>query len=222
MRTIKPIVWLDRLSRLLTFFSVRTRVIALALIPVAGFLANGLTYVSGENAVGTAFSTVKRSSALADASRDFKSAVASMRLTVKDFSVSPNNNLVVDFERAHMVALNSLDTIANSFDRAKPGNIVGLRNDVMKLRENFDELVREQETLGFDENTGLRRNLRDAGNAVERILNTNMSWLADTDAAKLMMALLVMRHHEADYRLNPMEITRQQFLAAYKQFNDLF
>ena len=92
----------------------------------------------------------------------------------------------------------------------------------MKLRETFEELVREQETLGFDDDSGLRRNLRDAGNAVERILNANMTWLADADSGKLMMLLLIMRHHEAAYRLNQMEITRQQFLAAYKQFTDLF
>ncbi len=222
MRFIKPTFSLDRLSRLLTSFSVRTRIVALALVPVAGFLANGLTYLSGEDAVEAAFSTVKGSGALAGASRDFKSAVTSMRITVKDFGASPSNDLVVKFGQAHALALRSLDTIANSINRDKPEEIVGLRKDVTKLRANFNELVREQETLGFDEDTGLRRNLRDAGNAVERILNTNMAWLANADAGKLMMTLLIMRHHEADYRLNHHEITRQQFLATYKQFNDLF
>jgi hypothetical protein len=57
-------------------FSVRTPIIVLALIPVAGFLANGLTYVSGEGDVGRAFATVTQSHALVDSSRDFKSAVA--------------------------------------------------------------------------------------------------------------------------------------------------
>ena len=45
----------------------------------------------------TAFQTVKRSGALADASRDFKSSVSAMRIIVKDFSVSPSSNLVVSF-----------------------------------------------------------------------------------------------------------------------------
>ncbi len=222
MRFAKQTFSLNRLTRLLASFSVRTRIVALALIPVAGFLANGLTYLTGENEVGTAFATVKRSGALADASRDFKGAINSMRIAVKDFSASPNNDLIVSFSRAHTLALKSLDVIANSFDRGKAGEIVGLRNDVMKLRENFNELVREQETLGFDEATGLRRNLRVAGNAVERILNSNASWLANADASRLMMTLLIMRHHEAYYRLSPTEITRQQFLAAYEQFDDLF
>jgi hypothetical protein len=33
---------------MLASVSVRTRIIVLALIPVAGFLANGVTYVSGD------------------------------------------------------------------------------------------------------------------------------------------------------------------------------
>lgn len=40
---------------------------------------NGLTFTAGEGDVGRAFGTVTHSTALADASRDFKSAVASMR-----------------------------------------------------------------------------------------------------------------------------------------------
>ena len=63
----------------------------------------------------------------------------------------------------------------------------------MALRDTFTELVREQKILGFDENSGLRNNLREAGNAVERIINENMTWLAEADATKLMMALLIMR-----------------------------
>ncbi len=47
--------------------------------------------------VGTAFETVKHSAALADASRDFKSAVAAMRITVKDFSANPSDDLVISF-----------------------------------------------------------------------------------------------------------------------------
>jgi methyl-accepting chemotaxis protein len=212
----------NRLHRLLTSISVRTRIIILALIPVIGFLANGLTYVAGENDVGTAFVTVKHSAAVADASRDFKSAIAEMRITVKDFGANPSDTLVQNFEQAHALALQSLDAIASSIDDRHADNIVGLRKDVMALRETFTELVKEQRVLGFDETSGLRNNLREAGNAVERIINENMSWLADADASKLMMSLLTMRTYESEYRLNQSELTRQQFLAAYKKFTDIF
>jgi len=145
-----------------------------------------------------------------------------MRLTVKDFTARPSTSLVKTFDHAHTGALRSLDAVAKSIDPSYAPSLNALRKDVMELRDNFSELVREQDTLGFDDDTGLRRNLHDAGTAVERIINQNMSWLADNDAKKLMVALLIMRHHEADYRLSQSELARQQFRAAYKNFNDLF
>ncbi len=148
----------NRLTRLLATFSVRTRVIVLALVPVVGFLANGLTYVSGEGDVGTAFETVKRSATLSDASRDFKSAIADIRLVVKDFTAAPSPDLVVSFAQAHSLALKSLDTIEYATG-PKAASVVGLRQEVMDLRDNFNELVRQQNILGFDEKSGLRGNL---------------------------------------------------------------
>jgi methyl-accepting chemotaxis protein len=214
-----PFKWL---ARMLTSVSVRTRIVVLALIPVAGFLANGLTYISGEGDVGRAFATVTQSTALADASRDFKSAVAAMRLVVKDFSVSPNNNLVISFDESHGLALKALDSISGAIDQTRAENIVSMRNDVTALRKNFDDLVREQKILGFDDASGLRGNLHNAGNTVERIVSENMSWLAKDDATNLMMTLLIMRHHEADYRVDQGEMSRQQFERGYKKFIDAF
>jgi hypothetical protein len=48
----------NRLARIFASFSVRTRIVVLALIPVGGFLANGFTYTAGESEVGRAFRTV--------------------------------------------------------------------------------------------------------------------------------------------------------------------
>ena len=80
----------------------------------------------------------------------------------------------------------------------------------------------EQRTLGNSESNGLRRELRDAANKIETAINDNMTWLADAEAKKLMITLLIMRHHEAEYRLNPSELTRQQFLLGYQDFTDTF
>ncbi len=222
MRSIDLSLPFNWLARMLTSVSVRTRIVVLALIPVAGFVANGLTYTSGEGDVGRAFTTVTQSTALADASRDFKSAVAAMRLVVKDFSVSPSNNLVIIFDESHGLALKALDSISGAIDQTRSENIVSMRKDVTALRKNFDDLVREQKILGFDDASGLRGNLRIAGNAVERIINENMSWLAKDEATKLMMTLLLMRHYEADYRVDQDEMSRQEFEQGYKKFTDTF
>ncbi len=107
-------------------------------------------------------------------------------------------------------------------DHSQAMDTVTLRNEVMALKDNFKKLVREQETLGIDDTSGLRGKLGSAGNAVERIINEAMTWLDTTEANKLMMALLAMRHHEAEYRLSQRELTRQQFLESYRQFNNMF
>jgi len=222
MRPKDLTVAFDRLSRMLTSISVRTRIIALSLIPVLGFITNGLTYISGETAVGTAFDTFKHSAKLADASRDFKSAISAVRIIVKDYTANPSDNLVVSFDEAHAHAVQNLDTIAASIDLDHAENIESLRKDIAGLRTTFGDLVRDQKILGYDETTGLRKDLLVAGNAVERIINENMTWVAEADAQKLMMMLMLMREFEAEYRLTQSDLTKQQFFVTYKKFNDTF
>jgi methyl-accepting chemotaxis protein len=222
MRSIDFSLPFNRLARMLSSFSVRARIIVLALIPVAGFLANGLTYISGKADVDGAFQSVGNARGLADASRDFKIAVAAMRIAAKDFSASPHGALVDVFEQSQNQANRSLDTIGASVSGMRADDIKALRTELATLKKNFDELVAEQRALGFSDIEGVRGALVDAGYKIERAINENLSWVAETDARKLMMVLLTMRHHEAEYRLTPAEVTRQQFLAAYRQFNETF
>jgi methyl-accepting chemotaxis protein len=91
--------------------SVRSRIIVLALIPVVGFLANGMTYVSGEEEVGQSFKTVNRAHELAEASREFKIAIAAMRIAAKDFAVSPHGTLIDTFIQSHESANADLNVI---------------------------------------------------------------------------------------------------------------
>lgn len=72
-------VWRS-LTYFVSSFSVRTRIVSIALIPVIGFLANGINFAAGERDVDHAFSAAKQASQLADASREFKGAIATMRL----------------------------------------------------------------------------------------------------------------------------------------------
>ena len=222
LSSISPLSPITRLNRLLTSFSVRTRIVVLALIPVVGFVANGLTYLSGESDVGRAFQTVDNSRRLADASQDFKSAIAAMRITLKDFTAAPSDDLIQAFGQAQQIAMKSLATVASSVDSDRRKSIVALRHRVETLKTNFDNLVAVQRTLGFGESDGLRGQLNTAGNKVERIINENLSWLAENDANKLMMSLMAMRQEEAEYRLNSEELTHQQFVASYKKFTTDF
>jgi methyl-accepting chemotaxis protein len=211
-----------RITRLVGRLSVRSRIIILALIPVIGFVANGITYISGEGEVGRAFKTVNGSHALAEASREFKIAIAAMRIAAKDFAVSPHGTLIDIFTQSQKLANDSLNIIESSGGRVNTADIKALRASLAGLNEDFDKLVTEQRTLGFTEREGLRNDLRNAGNTIERAINENMTWLADAETQKLMLALLNMRHQEAEYRLNPTELSRQQFEVAYRLFTGIF
>ncbi len=210
------------IARLIASVSVRTRIIILAMIPVAGFIADGLTYTSSEVEVAEAFQTVKRSAALADASRDFKTALANMRMSAKDFAASPSTELIKAFEDGQSHAVMNLDTIEQSIDGSQSESGAWMRREVLNLKNNFSSLINEQKILGFREEEGLRNQLRNAGYAVERNINANMTWLAEADSRKLLMVLLSMRLYETEYRLMARELTRQQFISAYKEFLKIF
>jgi len=210
------------LFRLIGALSVRARIVALALIPLVGFLANGVTYVSGEGGVAFAFKTSERARQLADASREFKIAVAAMRIAAKDFTVSPHGTLVDAFAASESDANKSLALIERSAGGMRSDDSAALRQTLTDLKGNFDKLVTEQRTLGFSEDEGLRKELRDTGNAIERAINANMTWLADADAQKLRMALLTMQHYESEYRLDPSDLNHQQFIGAHNSFTETF
>jgi len=223
---LQPVHWLTRprdgINRLAGRMSVRARIVVLALIPVLGFAANGITYLSGEDDVGTAFTTVNQSRQLADASREFKIAIAAMRIAAKDFTVAPQDSLIDAFTISQDQAAKNLDLIERSVGSMRKDDIAGLRKQLTELKSNFDKLVAEQRILGFDDSEGLRKDLRSAGNAIERTINETMSWLAEDDAHKLMMMLLTMQHYEAEYRLNSSDLAREQFKSAYNKFTTAF
>src|SRR5262245_24361081 len=55
MRRLDLALPFNRVAGTFASFSVRTRIVVLALIPVRGFLDNGVTYTAGERDVGRAF-----------------------------------------------------------------------------------------------------------------------------------------------------------------------
>jgi methyl-accepting chemotaxis protein len=97
-----------------------------------------------------------------------------------------------------------------------------MRQQLAALKINFDKLVAEQKIIGFDDNEGLRAKLFTAGNNVEQIINNTLSWIELVDAQKLMMALLNMRHFEAEYRLSTSELSKSLFFKAYRGFTTTF
>jgi methyl-accepting chemotaxis protein len=212
---------------LLPALSVRFRIIAIAVIPVVGFLANGIAFTAGETEVERAFGSVKRAAALSDASHNFKAALATMRISARDFVSKPRQELVSAFTNSHRLATKSLATIDGSSTASQQREVAGLRDRVTAVATVFADLVKEQEKLGFTDEEGIRRRMRDSAAAVERFVNSDlgkseMAWLRDSDAAKLLVSLLVMRRHEADYRLTGREYIKNLFSNESKKFSKIF
>src|SRR5262245_4715993 len=172
---------------LISMVSVRTRIGAIAIIPVIGFLANGIAFTSGETEVGRAFQSTQQASQLADASREFKAALTSMRMSVKEFSAQPSYDLVKSFGESHDNALRNLEMIEAATEPQQSAEISILRSKVETLKMSFSSLVREQEELGFQESEGLHEQLSRAGTAVERIINEDLAWAPEADAKKLLV-----------------------------------
>jgi methyl-accepting chemotaxis protein len=202
--------------------SVRTRIILLAIVPVIGFLANGIAFTSGKTEVDDAFESAQRAAVLADASREFKVALTTMRMSAKEFATQPTYDLVNLFGGSHDLALQSLDTIEATTDPQQRADIGILRVKVETLKGSFSSLIHEQEELGFAESEGLHERLSRAGTAVERIINEDLSEVADAESKKLMISLLAMRRYEVQYRQNRTEFVRQRFSDEFANFNRIF
>src|ERR1700720_3991608 len=123
--------------QLVSKLSVRNRIAAIAVIPVVGFLANGLAFTAGETEVGTAFESVKSAAVLADASREFKAALARMQMASKDYVAQPSDDEVAAFDAGHELASKSLDTIAASIDAMQDDDIGVTRQALGEMKINF-------------------------------------------------------------------------------------
>src|ERR1700676_4484842 len=161
-------------------FSVRTRIIVLGVIPVLGFLANGIASVSGDIEVGNAFDSARGNTQVADASRDLKTGLLMMRAATTDFVAHPSDAEVTNFDAGQGLAMQSLDRIEAALSiGARQDVIMPLRITVRDLKSSFDSLVNEQKSLGYNETEGVTGGLIAASNAVENIIHDDLSWVAD-------------------------------------------
>jgi len=219
---LDPFHWLrgPSPSRWLGALSVRSRIILLALIPVAGFIANGASYIAGEREVGDAFERYRRAVLTAETSHSFKEALNQMRITARDFAAAPSDELVGAFERANAVALEKLAIIDESISDDDRLRIAWLYSRLKEVRERFRNVVGEQRIIGFTNDEGLQRKLYDAGVAVERVINEKIGWLGDSDAKKLLVSLLVMRRYEAEQRIQSTSTSYTLFFSEYQNFSN--
>jgi methyl-accepting chemotaxis protein len=208
-------------QQLISKLSVRGRIAAIAVIPVVGFLANGLAFTGGETEVGNAFESVKSAAVLADASREFRAALARMQMASKDFVAQPSDEEVAAFGTGHELASSSLDAIVAAIDAKQRDDIATARQALGEMKLNFDALAQEQRDLGYSPAEGTRKLLEDSGATIERTISAEMSWLSGSDRTKLLVSLSNMRRYEAQYRQNRQTATWEAFFKEYREFGDI-
>jgi methyl-accepting chemotaxis protein len=202
--------------------SVRARIIVLGVIPVIGFLANGIAFMVGDVEVGRAFDSVHRYSQVADASRDLKAGLLVMRAATTQYVARPSDKEVADFADGQQLAMKSLERIAAMLGDSAQDVITPMRITVRDLKTSFESLVNEQKSLGYDASQGIAAELNMASSTVERIIHDDLSWVADGDASKMLMSLLTMRRDEMAYRLTHARASEKHFLDEVRNFNALF
>src|SRR5262249_48279393 len=153
---------------------------------------------------------------------EFKVALTAMRTSAKEFAASPSYELVNMFGAAHDAALKSLDTIEANSEADRRADLGILRVKVETLKSSFSSLIHEQEELGFAESEGLHERLTRAGQAVERIINEDLTLVAESEAKKLLVSLLTLRRYEVQYRQNRIEFVRQRFAEEVANFHRIF
>jgi methyl-accepting chemotaxis protein len=209
------------IRRIVTGISVRFRIIVLAVIPVAGFLVNGIAFTVGEAEVKQALKTARDASDLADVSREFRAALIQMRVRTRDFAARPSQDLIKSFEAAHATANRALSAIEAAVDDDARQRLAPLPSHLTEIAARFSDLARDQRTLGFSESDGMRNRMAKAAAAVERIIHEDMSWLSEADAQKLLISLLTMRRYEGEYRLTRATLMQVVFFDEFKRFKKL-
>ncbi|MFZ5693180.1 MAG: methyl-accepting chemotaxis protein [Pseudomonadota bacterium] len=207
-------------SRLVRGLSVRTRILLIALIPVAGFAANGISFMAGERDVAEAFERYGRADATADASHVLKEAISKMRIAARDFATDPDEDVVKSFEAATTAAIDRLAFIERTLEQSERTRIAWIPQRLTEIRSRFADVVQDQRKLGFSENDGLRRQLYDTGIAVERVINQGIEWLGDRESKALLVSLLMMRRFEAEQRIKSTNTSYTLFFAEYERFTN--
>jgi len=136
-------------AHLVSRVTVRTRIIIIAMIPVLGFLANGVAFTTAQSESEAAFRSAHESAEVAEASREFKLALTAMRMSAKEFAAHPSYNDVTAFAVAYDNAIRFLDAMAGSKVIAQKSEVAAMQGKVAALKESFSGLIRTQELVGF-------------------------------------------------------------------------
>ena len=129
-------------------------------------------------------SSVKAASELKDASRDFKDALNRMRTAATEFARDTRTVYLREFDEAHDIATKSLQSIEINADAETSTAVSEAFSVTSDLKSLFQKMLKAQETLGFDETSGIQGTLKDSIYIAETSAS-DLSWLTKPDAQAL-------------------------------------
>jgi methyl-accepting chemotaxis protein len=189
--------------------SIRARIVFLALIPVVGFLANGVSFQLNERQVGQAFANSTVSQRLMEAGLELKAALTALQSTARDFAVQPTAARIEAFEAALKAANSSIATLDRYSGATSRGAVAGLSDQLSTTNGKFTSLAKEQKTFGLTANDGTRGKLEAAGAAIDRV--TGDEAVAGVAGGGLAQALVQARRLDFEYRIGHVGFVQQLF-----------
>jgi methyl-accepting chemotaxis protein len=220
LRAISP-------KRVMSRLSVRTRIIAITLIPVAGFLAIAAAYIAGAHNVERAVEEARQATALADASREFRTAVGNIKGAARSFATHPQASYLQALEDSQAAAMSQFALIRDLGGNDREANLDAIERTLARLEGNLRELQKEYQRLAGDDDAGIRFKLNQGAAAAERLIALDPSVHVDgpnqetgeVGEHRLIEQLLAMRRFEAAYVLDRNFDDRAGFDAAFAKFN---
>lgn len=184
-----------RTRQLFTALKISMRVNLLAALAVLATAVMAAVYFNGDRILNSELDRASRFAQLAELAQNVETGTLQMRRREKDFLLRKDAAYIGKYEseaekvRAMLGEMEALALAAET--RAA---IARLSAGIPRLTEQFRTVAAIQETIGLDEDKGLRGMLRGAVHAVEEKLEAK-----GLDA--LTVKMLMMRRHEKDFML---------------------
>lgn len=199
--------------------SVRARIVALAVIPVFGFIANGISFDLNEKQVDHAFANSANSRQMIEAGLELKGALTALQGIAREFSAQPNSQLVETFDATYQLAKVDIDALGARASVNSRGLIAGLDGLLAGVQSKFSALTEEQKAFGLTPRDGIRGQLQAAGAAIDRVVTGDVA-ASPVDKA-FIMSLMAARRLDFEYRIDRVGFVPQLFRAEIEKSRSL-
>ncbi|OQW55758.1 MAG: hypothetical protein A4S14_12475 [Proteobacteria bacterium SG_bin9] len=201
------------------YASVRARIAVLALIPVIGFVANGVSFNLNEAQVDRAFDNTTKALRSIEAGLELKNALGALQNVAREFAVRPSEPLIGAFEAAYGLARKNIGELDQSSGSEDIGQIRGLDDQLVGVNGKFATLSAQQRAFGLTDRDGIRGQVQSAGAAIDRIAGDDAA--QSIDQRRFVLSLAAARRLDFEYRLTRTGFLHQLFKGEIEKSRDM-